>query len=61
MLEFLWTVEIRPSSHNILTANMDEKDRPSDVALLNGKKLKFSEELIATTIYILRWTVGSFG
>lgn len=36
MLEFLWAVEIRPSSHNILTANMDEKDRPSDVALLNG-------------------------
>lgn len=39
MLEFLWAVEIRPSSHNILTANMDEKDRPSDVALLNGKLL----------------------
>ena len=37
MLEFLWNVEIRPSSHNILTSNMDEKDRPSDVALLNGK------------------------
>ena len=37
MLEFLWAVEIRPSSHNILTANMDEKDRPSDVALLTGK------------------------
>lgn len=37
MLEFLWTIEIRPSSHNVLTANMDEKDRPSDVALLNGE------------------------
>lgn len=37
MLEFLWNVEIRPSSHNILTSNMDEKDRPSDVALLNGE------------------------
>lgn len=37
MLEFLYNVEIRPSSHNILTSNMDEKDRPSDVALLNGK------------------------
>jgi tripartite motif-containing protein 71 len=36
-LEFLWAVEIRPSSHNILTANMDEKDRPSDVALLIGE------------------------
>jgi tripartite motif-containing protein 71 len=35
-LEFLWNVEIRPSSHNILTSNLDEKDRPSDVALLNG-------------------------
>ncbi|KAG5682004.1 hypothetical protein PVAND_011400 [Polypedilum vanderplanki] len=39
MLEFLWAVEIRPSSHNILTANMDEKDRPSDVALLNDGRL----------------------
>lgn len=37
MLEFLWNVEIRPSSHNILTSNIDEKDRPSDVALLNGE------------------------
>lgn len=37
MLEFLWNVEIRPSSNNILTSNMDEKDRPSDVALLNGE------------------------
>ena len=36
MLEFLWSIEIRPSSQNILTANIDEKDRPSDVALLNG-------------------------
>lgn len=36
-LEFLWAVEIRPSSHNLLTQNMDEKDRPSDVALLTGE------------------------
>jgi hypothetical protein len=43
MLEFLWTVEIRPSSHNILTANLDEKDRPSDVALLNGMLNGFVE------------------
>lgn len=38
-LEYLWTVDIRPSSHNILSANMDEKDRPSDVALLTGNLL----------------------
>lgn len=39
VLEFLWTVEIKPSSHNILTNNMDEKDRPSDVALLSDGRL----------------------
>ncbi|XP_058457272.1 protein wech isoform X2 [Malaya genurostris] len=38
-LEFLWAVEIRPSSHNLLTVGMDEKDRPSDVALLPDGRL----------------------
>ncbi|XP_055602351.1 protein wech-like isoform X2 [Uranotaenia lowii] len=38
-LEFLWTVEIRPTSNNLLTAAMDEKDRPSDVALLPDGRL----------------------
>nr|XP_029735436.1 protein wech-like isoform X2 [Aedes albopictus]XP_029735437.1 protein wech-like isoform X2 [Aedes albopictus]XP_029735438.1 protein wech-like isoform X2 [Aedes albopictus]XP_029735439.1 protein wech-like isoform X2 [Aedes albopictus] len=38
-LEFLWAVEIRPSSNNLLTMGMDEKDRPSDVALLPDGRL----------------------
>ncbi|XP_062544409.1 protein wech isoform X2 [Armigeres subalbatus] len=38
-LEFLWVVEIRPSSNNLLTMGMDEKDRPSDVALLPDGRL----------------------
>lgn len=32
-------VEIRPSSNNLLTVGMDEKDRPSDVALLPDGRL----------------------
>uniref|UniRef100_A0A8D8KI75 Protein wech n=1 Tax=Culex pipiens TaxID=7175 RepID=A0A8D8KI75_CULPI len=38
-LEFLWAVEIRPSSNNMLTVGMDEKDRPSDVSLLPDGRL----------------------
>ena len=56
-------VEIRPSSHNILTANMDEKDRPSDVSLLPGKFVKsVFWEIIFNIIfmYSIRWTLGCF-
>lgn len=52
MLEFLYTIEIRPSSHNVLTANMDEKDRPSDVALLNGK-IEYFENLIKFDLILI--------
>uniref|UniRef100_A0A182N807 B box-type domain-containing protein n=1 Tax=Anopheles dirus TaxID=7168 RepID=A0A182N807_9DIPT len=38
-LEFLWAVEIRPSSNGLLAIGMDEKDRPSDVALLPDGRL----------------------
>lgn len=32
-------VEIRPSANNLLTVGMDEKDRPSDVALMPDGRL----------------------
>ncbi|XP_052861042.1 protein wech [Anopheles cruzii] len=38
-LEFLWVTEIRPSSNGMLAVGMDEKDRPSDVALLPDGRL----------------------
>ncbi|XP_058122566.1 protein wech [Anopheles ziemanni] len=38
-LEFLWAVEIRPSSNGLLSVGIDEKDRPSDVALLPDGRL----------------------
>uniref|UniRef100_A0A182IV79 B box-type domain-containing protein n=1 Tax=Anopheles atroparvus TaxID=41427 RepID=A0A182IV79_ANOAO len=38
-LEFLWAVEIRPSSNGMLSVGIDEKDRPSDVALLPDGRL----------------------
>ncbi|XP_053676126.1 protein wech [Anopheles nili] len=38
-LEFLWAVEIRPSSNGLLAIGIDEKDRPSDVALLPDGRL----------------------
>ncbi|XP_058830022.1 protein wech isoform X2 [Topomyia yanbarensis] len=38
-LEFLWAVDIRPSAHNLLAVGMDEKDRPSDLALLPDGRL----------------------
>lgn len=36
---YRFQVEIRPSSQNLLTVGMDEKDRPSDVALLPDGRL----------------------
>lgn len=38
-LEFLWAIEIRPSSLPLIPTNIDEKDRPSDVALLPDGRL----------------------
>uniref|UniRef100_A0A182FH87 B box-type domain-containing protein n=1 Tax=Anopheles albimanus TaxID=7167 RepID=A0A182FH87_ANOAL len=38
-LEFLWATEIRPSSNGLHAIGMDEKDRPSDVALLPDGRL----------------------
>lgn len=32
-------IEIRPSTHQLLGSNLDEKDRPSDVALLPDGRL----------------------
>lgn len=60
-LECLWAVDTRPSSHNILSESMDEKDRPSDVALFAGEYL-FRFLLNFTFINWLlynRWSIGS--
>lgn len=38
-LEFLWAIEIKPSFINIGIAGSDDKDRPSDVALLPDGRL----------------------
>lgn len=51
-LEFMSAVEIRPSSHNLLTSNMDDKDRPSDVALLNGK---FTFHFFRLRLHLLKY------
>lgn len=38
-LEFLWAVEVRPSSHPLMPITIDEKDRPSDLALMPDGRL----------------------
>lgn len=38
-LDFLWAIDIRPSSLHMLVSSSDEKDRPSDIALLPDGRL----------------------
>ncbi|KAG4076721.1 hypothetical protein HA402_002008 [Bradysia odoriphaga] len=38
-LDFLWAVDIRPSNNILIPSNLDEKDRPSDVAILPDGRL----------------------
>ncbi|XP_037903991.1 protein wech [Hermetia illucens] len=44
-LEYLWTIEIRPSLNPHYTSSLDEKDRPCDVALLPDGRIVIMVEL----------------
>lgn len=36
-LDFLFCIDVRSSSHNMIPTSMEEKDRPSDIALTKGE------------------------